>query len=108
MARRKGIIGRKAAKRLRMQAFALVGGFCGAVVGIPVSYGYQSGTLRFFVSMGDYCQRCASAIIDTLTGNTTPGSAPAGVVNTLLIIMAICIFIGAVIGAVLSQLQWRS
>ena len=107
LGQRKRKFNRKMANQLRLQVFTLAGAVLGAALGVPVSYRYQSWTLQLFVSMGDYCHACFAAIQQTLLGGASQGSAPQGVVTTLLMIMAMGAVLGAVAGAVASQLQWR-
>lgn len=76
-------------ERRRGRSFFTAGGaLVGAAVGIPLSYFFQAGLLREFMSMADYCSDIFS-------------SRPHGSVGTLLATVAVMAIIGAAVGTLL-------
>ena len=74
------------------------GAIVGLAIAIPVSYFFQSGLVKTFVSLPDYSKRVLTAIPSTLSGGGS-SSAPASVTRTLLLTIALIVPLCAYVGA---------
>jgi hypothetical protein len=75
----------------------LVGSIVGLAIAIPLSYYFQSGLVKTFVSLPDYTKRVLTAIPSALSGG--PSSAPTSVTRTLLLTIAMVVPLCAYVSA---------
>jgi hypothetical protein len=83
--------------KLPLLLHLLIGAVIGLAIAIPVSYYFQPGLVKAFVSLPDYTKRVLTAIPSALSGG--PSRAPASVTRTLLVTIALVVPLCAYVSA---------